>query len=110
MSSSSAAETAAWAASRAEAVAVAAAGRAEAYSAAAAAMAVAVAANVAAAEAADDDADGRTWVDDLVDESTQLWIDDPESAVAAAVESSRLAAAANARQQLRRLRNRLAPY
>ena len=92
MASSSAAGTAAWAASRAAAVAVAAAGGAEAYSAAAAAMAVAVAANVAAAAAAaaDDDADGRTWVDDLVAESTQLWIDDPESAVAAAVDWQRL--------------------
>ena len=101
------AAAAAWATSRAAAEAVAAAGGAAAYSAAATAMAAAVAAAVAAADEPDD---GRTWVDDLVDEATQLWIDDPESAVAAAVESFRLAAAANARQERRRLRNRLAPY
>ena len=75
-------------------------------------MAAAVAAATAAAAAAADEPadDGRTWVDDLIDEATQPWIDDPESAVAAAVESARLAVAARARHERRRLHNRLAPY
>ena len=98
---------AAVAASAAAAVTVAAAGGAAAYAAAAAAMAAAVA---AATAAADEPTDGRTWVNDLIDEATQLWIDDPESAVAAAFESARLGVAARARHERRRLRNRLAPY